>query len=724
MSASITTTQAIGAWIDDNRRHAPLLDDDADALLARLYALNAQAQALDALAQAPCTIGLYGHSQAAKAHLLAALCGSEGGRLLVTPGEKTLDYFSHLNPGHTLTNMALRFSRLGAMLDDNFPLRLRLLSEAELVQLFIAHAQAQPALRVVEKSVIESRLAKWRALRQPNPVPGMTADDVGAIARFWRGVTPSTQQHMDDALWYQFACLLPSLDLSARASAWALLWGEQQELTQQWLSLAHTLHQTGNAAELAAPLSLLVDNFALPTEGFLTPGDQAHEAFSGEVVVHPWAQAQLQNAVSIPVPTLALLTKELVLPLAHCAFDGVDILDIPVPAPQTGQPLGNSKCRWLLESYRQQMQPDVLLICNATAHRPSTATTASALQNWVKETQPGQEAALPGLVWTITPQDARFNGGQNLDEVVQQLVGKPGQYWGTLQALDASSMQRVLEWLAQATTPALRQNRLAALRERHLQALRELMQPWRLASGQESMDQRTRAEAVVRELQAQAARHGELLEGLLPEMQKFDALWKVQQPREEQVSGLFNEAIDLFSETEASTEHATAARDAGHQAHAMWINHLREWSRNDDNARRLELSPAAVRQMAEIIIVSSYRLNLPGQLQKIMQQDTACAAQLYAAIGNFIAWLGYADCEETQRPASRVQKGSAIFATPAAAGMERLTRLGEQPQHAATRYVYDWLVALYTRANENAGYRHPHDVSASARNALNTLLSA
>ena len=57
MSASITTTQAIGAWIDDNRRHAPLLDDDADALLARLYALNAQAQALDALAQAPCTIG-------------------------------------------------------------------------------------------------------------------------------------------------------------------------------------------------------------------------------------------------------------------------------------------------------------------------------------------------------------------------------------------------------------------------------------------------------------------------------------------------------------------------------------------------------------------------------------------------------------------------------------------------------------------------------------------
>lgn len=722
MSASMTTTQALSAWINDNRQISPLLDDDADALLARLTALSAQETALSAAVKTPCTVGLYGHSQAAKAHLLGALCDSGNGRVHVLLGEKTLDYFSHLNPGHALTSMALRFSRDNPRVDDNFPLRLRLISEAELVQIFIAHAQTLPDLRVVEKTVMESRLAKWRALRQPNPVPGITAEDVGAIARFWRSVVPSSQQHMDDTLWYQLACLLPSLDLSARASAWALLWGEQQELTQQWLSLAHTLHQTGNAAELAAPLSLLVDNFALPAEGFLTPGELAHEAFVGEVVVHPWSEEQLQNAVSIPVPTLALLTKELVLPVEHSELNNVDILDIPTPASQDGNPLLNSKCRWLLESYRQQLQPDVLLICNATAHRTTTAATAKALLNWVKETQSGQEAALPGLVWTITPQDARFSGGQNLDEVIQQLVGKPGQHWGTLQALDASSLQRVLEWLAQATAPALRQNRLKALRERHQQALRDLMQAWLIAPTKENAAQRTRAESVVRELQTHAARHGELLEGLLPDMQQFDTLWKVQQPREEQVSGLFNEAIDLFGETAEASEHTQVARDAGQQAHTMWINHVRQWSRNDDNAIRLGLSPVTLRQMAEIIVISSYRLQLPEQLQKIMQRDTACAAQLFAAIGNFIAWLGYADVPQEQRPASRVQKGSTVFASTAPEGTERLTRLGEQPVHAATRYVYDWLVALYTRAVENMGYSHPHDVSPAARKKLKALL--
>ncbi|SCC08325.1 hypothetical protein GA0061071_105198 [Kosakonia oryzendophytica] len=723
MSASAKTTQALTAWINENRLLSPLLDDDADALLARLTTAAAEESALKEAEDAPCTIGLYGHSQAAKAHLLNALCGTGNGRLNVRPGDKTLDYFTHINPGHGLTSMALRFSPRTSGMDESFPLRLRILSEAELVQVFIAHARQQPELRAVDKSVIEDRVAKWRTLRQPNAVPGISALEIGAIARFWRSVVPSSLQHMDDALWHQFASLLPSLDLTARASAWSLLWGEQQELTQQWLSLAHTLHQTGNASELAAPLSVLVDNFALPTDGFLTPAEHRSEEIQDDVVVHPWSNDQLQNAVSVPLATLALITRELVLPVENSVLPSVDILDIPAPGLQEGQPLWRSKCRWLLDNYRQRLQPDVLMICNATAERAATGVTARALLNWVKETQSGQETALPGLVWAITPQDARFTQAQNLDEAVQQLIGKPGQHWGTLQALDASSLQRLLEWLAQATAPGLRQNRLKALTERHQQTLRDLLQSWAAAPVREVTVQRARAESVVRELQGQASRHGELLEGLLPDMQQFDTLWKVQQPREEKVSGLFNESIDLFAESAENTEQQPMAKDIGQQAHALWVNHVRQWSRNDDNAARLGISPAALRHMAETVIISSYRLNLPEQLQKVMQRDTACAAQLYAAIGNFVAWLGYADVPEDKRPASRVQKGSTIFASAAVSMNDaRLTKLSEQPVHAATRYVYDWLVALYHRATENIGYSHPLDVSAAARKKLKTLL--
>ncbi|CDL40485.1 Putative virulence factor [Citrobacter freundii] len=100
--------------------------------------------------------------------------------------------------------------------DSEWPLRLRLLSEAELVQLFIAQFSALPDNRQVEKSIIEARLEKWQTLRQRHPVPGITAHDVAAIGRFWRSCVPANQQQIDDALWHQFATLLPALDLTTR----------------------------------------------------------------------------------------------------------------------------------------------------------------------------------------------------------------------------------------------------------------------------------------------------------------------------------------------------------------------------------------------------------------------------------------------------------------------------------------------------------------------------
>ena len=35
-------------------------------------------------------------------------------------------------------------------------------------------------------------------------------------------------------------------------------------------------------------------------------------------------------------------------------------------------------------------------------------------------------------------------------------MGKPGLHWGTLQALDKHSLQRLVEWLTQATSPQQR----------------------------------------------------------------------------------------------------------------------------------------------------------------------------------------------------------------------------------------------------------------------------
>ena len=198
-------------------------------------------------------------------------------------------------------------------------------------------------------------------------------------------------------------------------------------------------------------------------------------------------------------------------------------------------------------------------------------------------------------------------------------------------------------------------------------------------------------ESVIRQLQAQAAKHGELLDGLLPPMRIFESLLRIQQPREEQVSGLFNEEIDLFAEVR-DTLHSPESQETGYQAHKMWINHMRQWCRDENNARRLRPRSPYVKAGCRHSLTTSYRLEMPQRLQRIMQRENVCAAQLHADIGDFITWLGFADVAEEQRPASRIQKGSAIFSAPKQSPMLRLTKLDEQPcMVQAVTFTTGWL---------------------------------
>ena len=187
---------------------------------------------------------------------------------------------------------------------------------------------------------------------------------------------------------------------------------------------------------------------------------------------------------------------------------------------------------------------------------------------------------------------------------------------------------------------------------------------------------RAQAENMVRTLQSSAARHGELLEGLLPPLKAFETLLAVQQPREEQVNGLFTDTIDLFADNARKAQDDSRQRQSA-PAHRVWINHLRQWSRNEAIAARLGLEPAVLQQIADVLVVTSYRLNLPQQLQRIVDADKSSAAQLHAVIGNFVGWLGYDQTPSAERPASRIRKGQAIFVTPVvSSAAPRLTRLG------------------------------------------------
>lgn len=59
MTATTATTQALIGWINETRQHAPMLDNEADALLARLNGVSAREEALDRALVSEGSIGLY-----------------------------------------------------------------------------------------------------------------------------------------------------------------------------------------------------------------------------------------------------------------------------------------------------------------------------------------------------------------------------------------------------------------------------------------------------------------------------------------------------------------------------------------------------------------------------------------------------------------------------------------------------------------------------------------
>lgn len=701
------TLSALTRWVEEARQRAPLLDDEADVLLARLQQLESRAQAVVKLSDAPRTLGLYGYAGAGKAFLLSTLASCQPERLHVTPGGKHLDYLTHINPGNSATAMAVRFTQDEGELPERFALRLRLLSESELVQIFIARYYADGAARALTDAQVQQRLAPLRALCQPQAHPAVRAEEVATLAAFWRETAPKRHQSLTDASWHQLAVLLPALTLNDRARVYPLLWGENQELTQQWLDLAQTLEALGHAPDVAAPLSLLADSFSLPAEGFLLPGGTTDE----NVQVCPLDANGAQPAHTVAVNTLALLTRELVLPLADATQPPhSDVIDIPaVPADDS---LTASKIRWLLSGYRQRLQPDVLLVCNAAPERADIVPAARELRRWVDDTQP--EGALPKLVWVITPHDARFHGGQHLDEGVQRLLGKPGSRWGALQALDARNVQRLIEWLSDALNDAGREARRAAIENTLFASAQALFQ--RYLAVESDDDARRRAEQEVRALQRQASRHGDVLEALLPADRARSADDDTPPGVIDATQAIFSESIDLFADEPAETAALVSERQTSkseQHPHRRWVNYVRHWSQQPDNAAALGLEASTLRWLGETLAVASYRLALDEKLESLSGDEAQC----HAALMHFVSWLGYADAPLAQRPASRVNKGARIFA-PVESPRQRLSRLGDQPVHAATRYVYDWLVALYTLACDNIGYRHPLDVSDSDRQAL------
>ncbi|WP_174634421.1 putative virulence factor [Yersinia thracica] len=685
---------------------------------------------------------------------------------------------------------------------ENYPVHLSLLNEMDLAKIvasaFLRDKQQEMRMYSLDEQHISDHLQQLVMRRQPLAIAGITRDEVISLWDYLIRHDALRQKTLDTHFWPIAIELAPYLSIDDRAILFSLLWAESPPLTDAYRHFAYTLQHVGGASQLLAPLSVLVDDTLLPANGIMnvaalnylnTPADTQIQVLplKDAVVENAVAKSIIaKDAVTVSLAELTLLSVELQIPLRRSAashslnsdkvFESVDLLEFPdysdvfdvqTHVEHTLYPLAASlsqaKNTYLLERYTDKQQINLLLVCTAANNRPEVKVVGKALDYWVKQSQ-GENKSVrsrrnPGLIWALTPFDQRVSsaGAKNHDEAVQRYVGNPGDSWGTMLALDTRGIERMVTYLAQEIRRDIKAERITEqLHELQRELTENLLVGWAQPATSELQQKQRIAETLLKALQTRTGLHGELLERLLPSRDELRALYLRQQNRAvELITPVVSRHepfsigidIDLFSDPPLVPELPTSAAtqssgdyetEYAKNVQRYWINHLRQLPDNAPLIELLGIAKPTIELLATELITTSIRLNITGQLVKILadneqvglHRDTKADRQVSRALtllGDFVAWLGFLQINESLRPDSRINRGYKIFAqSPQSSSplgpSQRLTKLALTPTNNTAFYIYDWLVGLGEMIIHNEGYSASSEISDQHREQLAAIL--
>lgn len=777
---SVVVAQGIGQgmdWIALTRRQAPRLDIEAHGLNVKLRRCRTHALALSAAASTPLTLGFYGQSPAGKNYLISALAGEDNGLVETGLDVNAGDFLAGMAVNRRLGDAVTRFSRRAVTSDPAYPVRLALLQEGELAKLL---ATATPPGGIMppapDRLTITERLETLERLRQPEPVGGISGDDVVSLWDYLarqpgRRRQPFTEPEFNQRFWTTAIELAPFLRVDDRVRLFSLLWADEPEFTAIYRSLAHALHRLQDATGVLAPLEMITG-----------AGGQPHN----DITVRPLMDERAGEPIELAPATLRMLAVELWVPLLHAArrpqLTSVDLVDFPGDEPMNESPEAEAgivpwhyswsmaKRAYLLARYTDRRELSLLMVCTAAARKSDVTPVGRALDYWVKQTQGATPQSRgqrkPGLIWALTPFDRRILHAQHYDEAVQRFVGFPGDAWGSMLVLDAGGLARMADYLS---TELRLETRLARLGEQLHELRRELTENllghWSRTEGQDETLKKTHiADTLLKLLQTRAGVHGELLEQLLPKREVLRRLYLMHGtaptlppspdlPAQDAVPdsdrdfgvGVF---IDLLDEAPAghhrdlpgATSSAACQQEEAQFARRVmhcWINHLRGLPDDGALIALLGLTKGPLEMLMAEFITAAHRLDLYGTLLTTLIDDGAGApaeskadrqvARALTVLGDFVAWLGYQRIDPALRPASRVNPGHTLFARvelPAQnwGAAQRLTRLAPTPVNTTAFYIFDWLVGLKQLIVQNAGYTCAEEIDAEAQQRLQRIL--
>lgn len=393
-------------WITDPE-NAELVGPEAKGLVKSLRRSKRRSDKLARSARTRMSVSVFGPSQAGKSFLVSVLARPEAGRLVADfndPAGK-LDYISEINPvgdGES-TGLVTRFTMSKDPTPEGFPIKLVLLSEADIARTIINsffmdgdQSEAPP-----EPDELSNRLNTYRA-KVGQPDGAVSEDDVAEIGEYIDSAFGRTAYAAAlKPFWEEAAAIAPKLSLADRAGFLSLLWGEHQAFTDLYLRLAAASAQIDNAKIVFAPLAALT-----PRETSIIDVGTLHALLDDNSTDTLEVRTEAGKAVNVPRAVLCALAAELVFPMEtqpSDVFGETDLLDFPGARNRFDQPLSKTlatpedtisglllrgKVAYLFDQYVENQELTSMLLCVPDSNM-ETLDLPGLVENWIVQTHGG-----------------------------------------------------------------------------------------------------------------------------------------------------------------------------------------------------------------------------------------------------------------------------------------------------------------------------------------------
>lgn len=393
-------TEAIG-WLADNR---PRLREEAQAIARDFRKFARRARKLEAAAERPMCVAVFGPSQSGKSYLISALARRGQEPVTAMFDGAALDFVRDINPegGQEATGLVTRFTLRAPAALPGYPVALRLLSQTDVIKILgnTFLEDFDPAeVDVPLPELVQSHCARYAARAGGEARDRLSEDDLDELREYFEGLFRGHPlvPGLGSAFWAQAAQIAPRLPVAERAGFFSILWNGHEAFTAAAQELLAALAALDFPDEAFAPLAALSPRetsiIDVRTLGML--GDPA----DGTLAVRTRAGRQ----ATLPRAALAALVAELTIALRDKPwdfFEVTDLLDFPgarsrEKLSQPGRFLAEKgkfpglflrgKVAYLYQRYCAEQEITAMLLCIGPSNQ-EVRTLPRMIKDWVDGT--------------------------------------------------------------------------------------------------------------------------------------------------------------------------------------------------------------------------------------------------------------------------------------------------------------------------------------------------